>query len=255
MERPVDLGILRSRLAVDELPPHVGGRRHPVDLHHVVFPLDPLGGVVPVLGLAVLMVVPVMAVLVLIAFVSTVLPVSLGRVACARAVMLLAMPVVPMLAVLLACFALVVMAVVLVALTTSSCDQVRRQELHAALGAAVGLVARDLRMHGAHVRRLFSRLGEQLHAALRAAAGFVADHFRVHRAGVNDWDAFGHAHVHLGDERECLVGRRCQERLDALALFGHVAVGAQVCELVGVGRLRLLVGDRDRGKAVGALRC
>jgi len=50
-----------------------------------------------------------------------------------------------------------------------------------------------------------------------------------------------------------LSAGRCQERLDALALFGHVAVGAQVGELVGVRRLRLLVGDRDRGKAVGAL--
>src|SRR5438874_13747203 len=119
MERPVDLGVLRSRLAVEELPPHVGRRRHPVDLHHVVFPLDSLGGVVPVFGLAVLMVVPVMAVLVVMAFVSPVLPVSLGRVACARAVMLLAMPGLPTLALLLARFALLVIAVVLLALTPS----------------------------------------------------------------------------------------------------------------------------------------
>src|SRR5205085_4699304 len=139
-------------------------------------------GVVPVLRLAVLMGVPVMAVLVM-AFVSAVLTLSLGLVAGARTVMLLAMPVVPVLAVLLACFALVLMAVVsvavvifvvvavvavsvvLVVVPSSGCDHVRRQELHAALGAAVGLVARDLRMHGAHVRRLFCRLSEQLHPA------------------------------------------------------------------------------------------
>src|SRR5438046_6663129 len=147
MERPVDLGILRSRLSVDELPPHVGRSGHPVDLDHVVFPLDPLGGVVPVVGLAVLMVVPVMAVLVM-AFVSAVLTLSLGLVAGARTVMLLAMPVVAVLAVLLAGFALVVIAlvsvpvvifvvvavvavsVVLVLMTSSGFDQVRRQKLH-----------------------------------------------------------------------------------------------------------------------------
>jgi hypothetical protein len=63
VEHPVDLGVLRARLSVDELPPHVGRRGHSVDLDHVVFPLDPLRGVVTLLGLAVLMVVPVMAVL------------------------------------------------------------------------------------------------------------------------------------------------------------------------------------------------
>src|SRR5438874_6307309 len=103
MEHPVDLCVLRSRLAVDELPPHVGRSGHPVDLDHVVFPLDPLGGVVPVLGLAVLIVVPVMAVLVM-AFLSAVLTVSLGLVTGARTGMLVAMSVVPVLAVLLASF-------------------------------------------------------------------------------------------------------------------------------------------------------
>jgi hypothetical protein len=187
-----------------------------------------------VLGFTVLMAVPVMAVLV-IAFVSAVVTVSLGLAAGACTVMPLAMPVVPMLAVLLARSTLVVRAlvsvavvifvvvtvvavsVVLVVATPSGFDQVRRQELHTAPRAAVGFLARYLWMHGAHVSRLFCRLGEQLHAALRTAAGLVTDHLWVHRAGVNDRDAFGHAQVHLGDERECLVGRSVQERLDALA--------------------------------------
>jgi hypothetical protein len=212
---------------VDELPPHVGGRGHSVDLDHVVFPLDSLGGVVTV-GLALLMMLRMMAARG-ITRVFGVLLVSVGVVACVRAVMLVAVPVVTMPAVLLVCFALVlntvvtvavvvfvlvlvvaVSVVVLVAVTTSACDQVRRQELHAALGAAVGLLACDLRMHGAHVGGLFCRLGEQLHSALRAAAGLVADHLGVHRAGINDRDAFGHAHIHLGDERERLLGRRGQ---------------------------------------------
>src|SRR5438309_1841717 len=83
--------------------------------------------------------------------VSFLLVVSLGLMACARAVMLVAVPMVPVRAVLLVCFAFVVMAVVsvvvvtllvlvvavsvvLVAVTTSGCHHVRRQELHAALG-------------------------------------------------------------------------------------------------------------------------
>jgi hypothetical protein len=125
--------------------------------------------------------------------------------------------VVAVLVVALVVVAVVAVSVVLVVVTSSGFNQVRRQELHAALGAAVGFVARHLRMHGADVCRLFCRLGEQLHPALRAAAGLVTDHFGVHRAGVDDWDAFWHAHVHLGDERERLVGRRLQKRLDAVA--------------------------------------
>ena len=50
MERPVDLRVLGAGVAVDQLPAHVRRRRHPVDLDHVVFPLDPLRGVVTVLG-------------------------------------------------------------------------------------------------------------------------------------------------------------------------------------------------------------
>ena len=139
-------------------------------------------------------------------------------------------------------------SVVLVAVATFGCDQVCRQELHAALGAAVGLLARNLRMHGAHVCRLFCRLGEQLHSAFRAAAGLVAHHLGVHRARVNDRDALWHTHIHLGDERERLVGRCLQKRLDPLALLGHVAVGAEARELVGERRLRRVVDDLDRSK-------
>ena len=47
--------------------------------------------------------------------------------------------------------------------------------------------------------------------------GSVAHDLGVHRAGVDDVDALGHAHVHLGDERERLVGRRVEVRLDPLA--------------------------------------
>ena len=38
---------------VDELPAHVGGRGQPVDLDHVVLPLDP-AGIVPVVVVAVI---------------------------------------------------------------------------------------------------------------------------------------------------------------------------------------------------------
>src|SRR5207247_4566328 len=119
--------------------------------------------------------------------------------------------------------AVVAVSVVLVVVTSSGFDQVGRQELHAALRAAVGFVARDLWMHRANVRRLFCRLGEQLHPALRAAAGLVADHFGGHRARVNAWDAFGHAHAHLRDQREHLLGRRLPVRLDPLSWLGYVA--------------------------------
>ena len=47
-EPPVDRVVLGARAGrpVDELPAHVRRRRHPVDLDHVVFPLDAAGGVV-----------------------------------------------------------------------------------------------------------------------------------------------------------------------------------------------------------------
>ena len=106
---------------------------------------------------------------------------------------------------------------VLVAVFAASLDDTCGQELHAAVGTAVRLVARHLRMHGADVHGLFRRLGEQLHAALRAAARLIAHDLRVHRADVNDRHALRHRHVHLGGERERLVGWRPEERLDLLA--------------------------------------
>ncbi len=74
----------------------------------------------------------------------------------------------------------------------------------------------------------------------------------MHRARVDD-RPFGHAHVHLGDERERLVGWRLQERLNPLAQLGQVRVRSQPGELVGERLLRLLVGNRDRREPVGAL--
>jgi hypothetical protein len=59
-EPPVDLRVLRPRLAVDELPAHVRRRRHAVHLDHVVFPLDPLGRFMAVRVLAVAVVVGVL---------------------------------------------------------------------------------------------------------------------------------------------------------------------------------------------------
>src|SRR2546421_21086 len=84
--------------------------------------------------LAVLMILPVMAVLGM-ASASAVLPVFLGLLVCAS-------------------------AVILVAVTASGCDQVCGHELHAAFRAAVRLLARHLRMHRTHVCRLFCRLSE-----------------------------------------------------------------------------------------------
>ena len=42
-EAPVDRRVLGAGLAVDQLPAHVRRGRHPVDVDHVVFPLDPAG--------------------------------------------------------------------------------------------------------------------------------------------------------------------------------------------------------------------
>ena len=41
-EIPVDRGVRRPNVTVDELPAHVLRRRAPIHLHHVVFPLDAL---------------------------------------------------------------------------------------------------------------------------------------------------------------------------------------------------------------------
>ena len=63
-EAPVDRGVLRACRAVDELPAHVGGSGDPVDLDHVVFPLDPLRGVMLMRAFVVLVLVPALVVLV-----------------------------------------------------------------------------------------------------------------------------------------------------------------------------------------------
>ena len=84
----------------------------------------------------------------------------------------------------LAVIALVLGVVVLVVVSGISGDEALWQELHAALGAATGLCTHDL---------------------------------CVHRADVDDLDAFRYAHVHLGDERERLVGLHLKEGLDPLA--------------------------------------
>jgi hypothetical protein len=57
---------------------------------------------------------------------------------------------------------------------------------------------------------------QELHAAPGTAVGRFACHVRMHRADVNDVHPFGQADIHLGHERERLVGRRLQERLTAL---------------------------------------
>ena len=59
-------------------------------------------------------------------------------------------------------------------------------------------------------------LGNELHPALRTAVGLLAPDLRVHRAHVDDV-SLGPAEVHLGHERERLVGRRREEGLDPLA--------------------------------------
>jgi hypothetical protein len=75
----------------------------------------------------------------------------------------------------------------------------------------------------------------------------------MHRADVDDLDAFGDAQIHLGHERERLVGRCRQKRLDSPAQLGHVAIGAEARELPGVRGLRPLVGNGDRREPVGAV--
>src|SRR5262249_36020590 len=67
---------------------------------------------------------------------------------------------------------------------------------------------------------------EKLHTALRTAVGLIASYLGMHRADVGHRPAFGRAEVHLGDERQRLVGRRLEERIDALPYLDHVAVDA-----------------------------
>src|SRR5690348_7181455 len=58
-EAPVDRGVLRAGRLVGQLPAHVRGGGDPVDLDHVVFPLDATGGgvVVPFMPVVVVLVV------------------------------------------------------------------------------------------------------------------------------------------------------------------------------------------------------
>src|SRR5207247_1968553 len=65
-EGPVNLCVLGPGVAIDQLPAHVGWRRHPVDLDHVVFPLDSLRGIVRMASAVVLVVLVVLGVMVMI---------------------------------------------------------------------------------------------------------------------------------------------------------------------------------------------
>ena len=104
---------------VDQLPAHVGRRRDPVDLDHVVLPLDPADG-----GVVVAVVVVGMLVIVVVVTVRVV------------AVVVIA----------------VVVLVAFVAVTAARRrNDVRRQELHAALRALVRRFADDLGVHRADV--------------------------------------------------------------------------------------------------------
>ena len=199
-EPPLDVVVLRVVGAVDELPARVGRRRELVDVDHVVFPLDAARRLV------------VVAV------------VRMGDGARVLGVLLV-----------LAMLMVAAMLVLAVLVTPGGPDEPGRQELHAALRAAVGRLAGHLRVHRARVagRR---RLGDELHAALRAAVGRLADDLRVHRTRVDERLAGGDvglAHVHLRHEGQSLVRWRVDQRREPLTLGGQLGVDAQVQEHVG----------------------
>ena len=77
----------------------------------------------------------------------------------------------------------------------------------------------------------------------------------MHRAGEDGGLGAGlrASHVHLGDERERLVGGGLQVRPDPLPLRREVTVHAQGVELGVERRLGALLGDRDRGEGVGVV--
>jgi len=79
-------------------------------------------------------------------------------------------------------------------------------------------------------------------------AGLATRDLGVHRAGVDDRAlTLGSTHIHLGDERQGLVGLALEILLDALPLGGEVGIGSQRLELSlerGLGRL---IADADRG--------
>ena len=93
---------------------------------------------------------------------------------------------------------------------------------------------------------------EELHAALRAAVGRLTGDLGVHRAGVDD-RAVGDAHVHLGDECERLVGLCVDVRREAFPLCRPLGVLAQDGELVRERGRRRLVAHVDRRKLVRPL--
>jgi hypothetical protein len=99
--------------------------------------------------------------------------------------------------------------------------ELRRHQLHAALRAAVRLVAPYLGVHRTGVGDRRDRGSEQLHAALRALAGLVPDHLRMHRAHIGHRGArrdLWLPHVHLRHERERFVRLGVEIGSDALAL-------------------------------------
>ena len=198
--------------AVDELPAHVRRRREPVDVDHVVFPLDAARVRVAV---------------------------RRGRrgssCSCSCVVLVLAR-----------------------ARGSPACapDEPRRQQLHAALRAAVGRLARDdLGVHRAGVA-VGAACGDELHAAARAAARLLADDLGVHRADVDGGvPRVGLAHVHLGHERQRLVRLGASSSgVEPLALGRQlrVACAGPRTARPATARPRPSV-DRDRAPAVGPL--
>src|SRR4051794_7437029 len=135
--------VLPACAAVDELPAHVGRCGDPVDVDHVVFPLDATSRLMAVTaGVAALLV---------------------GRVVWG-----------------VGGFVAVVF--------TGLVDELRRHELHPALGQRSG---ESLTTSGMHRAGVGGGNGNQLHAAVRASALVGGDDFGVHRAGVGEGDGDG----------------------------------------------------------------
>ena len=75
------------------------------------------------------------------------------------------------------------------------------------------------------------RVCDELHAALGAAAGCLADHLGMHRAHVGG-GTLRRLHVHLRHECERLVGRRVDERRQALPFRDPLGVLPELAELL-----------------------
>ena len=132
-------------------------------------------------------------------------------------------------------------------------DNRRGQELHLALRAMPGLVARDLGVHRAGVAARRSGDREQLHSALGAVARPLLHHLRVHRAGI-DHGAFRRLHLHLRDESHRLVRLGVEVRSNPLPLRHHVGVRAQDLELLLERVRRAILAHVDGRQRVNALR-